>query len=173
TLNSAAVMPGAPGTPDEARPGKRSESRTTPAIVVREGVPVLVIGGGGSSTIPRGVVQSIVNLVDFGMDIAHAVDAERVDAVASDDETTEALELGIETHDPRDPGIQHPPGSAPRISEEVQRELEFRGHSLVYYGEYNFQPYLSAVGVDPATWLRLGVSDPREEWGSCGQGTPC
>lgn len=173
TLNSSLLPPGDRDTPDEAQPGKRSESRNTPAIVMHRGVPVLVIGGGGSSTIPRGVVQSIVNFVDFGMDVAHAVDAERIDAVGSDREETDALELGIEAPHPLDPGIQYPAGSEPRISEEVQDELEFRGHALVYYGEYNFQPYLSAVGVDRSTRVRMAVSDPREEWGSCGQGTHC
>ncbi|MBW3661480.1 MAG: gamma-glutamyltransferase family protein [Actinobacteria bacterium] len=169
TLNSSIIMPGPPGSPDEAQAGKRSESRTTPAIVARHGVPVLVTGGGGSSTIPRGVVQNIVNVVDFGMDIAQGIDAARVDAVVADDGDTEALELSIEAHDPRDPGIQHPPGSAPRISEEVQRELERRGHTLVHRGEYDFQPHLASAGVDQITGRRLAVSDPREEWGSCAQ----
>lgn len=173
TLNDSIIMPGPRGSPDEAQPGKRSESRTTPAIVARHGLPVLVTGGGGGSTIPRGVVQHIVNVVDFGMGIAQAIDAERVDAVVVDDGATEALELGIEAHDPRDPGIQHPPGSTPRISEEVQRELELRGHTLVYRGEYDFQPHLASAGVDSATGSRLAASDPREEWGSCAQGGAC
>ncbi len=58
--------------------GKRPLSSMTPAIVFRDGRPVLVTGSSGGSRIITAVLQVILNYVDFGMNAAEATAAPRV-----------------------------------------------------------------------------------------------
>ncbi len=77
-----------PGTPNayglignEAnaiQPGKRMLSSMAPTILVKDDEPFMVIGSPGGSTIITTVLQVIVNVVDFGMNIKEAVDAPRI-----------------------------------------------------------------------------------------------
>lgn len=57
--------------------GKRPLSSMTPTIVFRDGEPVLVIGSPGGSRIITTVLQTLVNVIDYGMNIAEAVSAPR------------------------------------------------------------------------------------------------
>src|SRR5260370_23029022 len=49
-----------------------------PTIVVKDGKPVLVTGSPGGSRIISTVLQVIVNVLDYGMDVAAAVAAPRL-----------------------------------------------------------------------------------------------
>jgi len=53
-------------------PGKRPLSSMSPTIVVKDGKPVLVLGGAGGPTIITGVLQVIVNVLDFEDELATA-----------------------------------------------------------------------------------------------------
>jgi gamma-glutamyltranspeptidase/glutathione hydrolase len=59
-------------------PGKRPLSSMTPTIVLKDGKPVLVTGSPGGSRIISAVLQVIVNVLDYHMDIAAAVDVPRL-----------------------------------------------------------------------------------------------
>jgi gamma-glutamyltranspeptidase / glutathione hydrolase len=59
-------------------PGKRPLSSMSPTIVLKDGKPVLVTGSPGGSRIISAVMQVIVNVLDYKMDVAAAVDAPRV-----------------------------------------------------------------------------------------------
>lgn len=59
-------------------PGKRPLSSMSPTIVLKDGRPVLVTGSPGGSRIISAVLQVIVNVLDYGMDVAHAVAAPRL-----------------------------------------------------------------------------------------------
>jgi gamma-glutamyltranspeptidase/glutathione hydrolase len=59
-------------------PGKRPLSSMSPTIVLRDGKPVLVTGSPGGSRIISTVLQVIVNVLDYNMDVAAAVDAPRL-----------------------------------------------------------------------------------------------
>src|SRR4030081_57302 len=59
-------------------PGKRPLSSMSPTIVLKDGKPVLVTGTPGGSRIISTVMQVIVNVLDYGMDIAAAVAAPRL-----------------------------------------------------------------------------------------------
>ena len=54
------------------RPGSRPVSSMSPTMLLRDGKPWLVTGSPGGNTIPGTVVQMIVNVVDFSMNIAEA-----------------------------------------------------------------------------------------------------
>ena len=59
-------------------PGKRPLSSMTPTIVMKDGKVVLVTGTPGGSRIISTVLQVIVNVIDYRMDIAAAVAAPRL-----------------------------------------------------------------------------------------------
>ncbi len=59
-------------------PGKRPLSSMSPTIVLRNGKPVLVTGSPGGSRIISTVLQVIVNVLDYKMDVAAAVAAPRL-----------------------------------------------------------------------------------------------
>src|ERR1700681_349943 len=59
-------------------PGKRPLSSMSPTIVLKDGKPVLVTGSPGGSRIISTVLQVIVNVLDYHMDVAAAVGAPRL-----------------------------------------------------------------------------------------------
>jgi len=66
------------GDANAIAPGKTPLSSMTPTILTKDGKPVLVLGTPGGARIITTVLQTIVNVVDFGMDIQEAVDAPRI-----------------------------------------------------------------------------------------------
>jgi gamma-glutamyltranspeptidase/glutathione hydrolase len=66
----------------------------TPTIVQKDGKLLLVTGAAGGSRIITSVLQTVVNVVDFGMDIGAAVSAPRIHHQWLPDELE--LEPGIE-----------------------------------------------------------------------------
>jgi gamma-glutamyltranspeptidase/glutathione hydrolase len=66
------------GDANAIAPGKTPLSSMSPTILSKDGKPVLVLGTPGGARIITTVLQTIVNLVDFGMDIQEAVDAPRI-----------------------------------------------------------------------------------------------
>jgi gamma-glutamyltranspeptidase/glutathione hydrolase len=59
-------------------PNKRPLSSMTPAIVLKDGKPLLITGSPGGSRIITAVLQVIVNTIDFHMPVAQAVSAPRL-----------------------------------------------------------------------------------------------
>lgn len=67
-------MYGAVGNEKNAiAPGKRMLSSMTPTIVLKNNKPFLVVGTPGGTTIPTSVFQTIVNIIDFNMNVSDAV----------------------------------------------------------------------------------------------------
>ncbi|WP_314953384.1 gamma-glutamyltransferase [Bradyrhizobium cosmicum] len=64
--------------PNLPGPGKRPLSSMSPTIVLKDGKPVLVTGSPGGSRIISTVLQVIVNVLDYKMDVAAAVAAPRL-----------------------------------------------------------------------------------------------
>jgi len=60
------------------QPGKRPLSSMTPTFVLKDHQPVMVLGSPGGPRIITAVLQTILNTLDFGMDIQDAVAAPRV-----------------------------------------------------------------------------------------------
>ena len=65
------------GEANAIAPGKRPLSSMSPTIVSQGGKPVLVVGTPGGSRIITAVLHTILNVVDYGMNIQEAVDAPR------------------------------------------------------------------------------------------------
>jgi gamma-glutamyltranspeptidase / glutathione hydrolase len=60
-----------------AAPGKRMLSSMSPTILIKDGRLFMVTGSPGGRTIINTVLETIVNVVDFGMNAQEAVDARR------------------------------------------------------------------------------------------------
>lgn len=64
--------------PNIAEPRKRMLSSMCPTILARKGKLFMVTGSPGGRTIPNTTLQTILNVVDFGMEAQAAVDAPRI-----------------------------------------------------------------------------------------------
>jgi gamma-glutamyltranspeptidase/glutathione hydrolase len=62
------------GESNAIQPGKRPVSSMTPTIVLRDGKLFLMLGAPGGSRIINGVLQVLLNVVDFHMNVQDAVD---------------------------------------------------------------------------------------------------
>jgi len=65
-------------TPNLAQPGKRPLSSMCPVILVKDGAVLLVSGSPGGRTIPATVLNTVLGVVDFGLDAQGVVAAPRI-----------------------------------------------------------------------------------------------
>ncbi|MDH4176692.1 MAG: gamma-glutamyltransferase [Thermoleophilia bacterium] len=72
-----ALMDPRPGRPNSYVPGRARASALATTIVFADDAPWLVLGAPGGWSVTSGVLQSIVNIVDFGMTPTEAVVAPR------------------------------------------------------------------------------------------------
>jgi gamma-glutamyltranspeptidase/glutathione hydrolase len=72
--------PSDPSVPDVNLPegGKIPRSSMSPTVVLRHGEPVFAVGSPGGATIITTVLQILVDHIDFGMSLEHAIAAPRV-----------------------------------------------------------------------------------------------
>ena len=83
-MDDFSVKPGVPNIfglignkANAIEPGKRMLSSMTPTIVLRNSRPFMVIGSPGGGKIITSVLQSFLNVVEFGLSINDAVDSPR------------------------------------------------------------------------------------------------
>jgi gamma-glutamyltranspeptidase/glutathione hydrolase len=155
-MNDFALKPGAPGGAEPAQagvnaiaPGKRPLSSMTPTILTKDGKVFLVAGTPGGGRIPTTMLQVIVNLLDFGMDIQEAVDAPRFHQLWQPDATQ------VERY---------------ALSADTQERLLAMGHKLVDRSNANHVDAIlvgaPAVGAEPVGRNRYyGANDPRRGTG--------
>ena len=84
-MDDFAGKPGSPnlfgmvqGEANAIAPGKRPLSSMVPTIVLKNGKPFLALGAPGGSRIITAVLQVMLNVMDFGMNIQEAIDFPRV-----------------------------------------------------------------------------------------------
>ncbi|MDD9878747.1 MAG: gamma-glutamyltransferase [Magnetovibrio sp.] len=66
-----------PGNADSLAPGKSRFTAMSPSIVFKDDQPFFIVGAPGGTFITMGVLQAILNAVDFNMDAQQAVSAPR------------------------------------------------------------------------------------------------
>jgi gamma-glutamyltranspeptidase/glutathione hydrolase len=118
--------------------GKRMLSSMTPTIVTRDGRPVLVTGSPGGRTIINTVLDVVLNVTEFEMDLRDAVDAARLHHQWLPDE------VSLERHTPD--------------GESVSARLREMGHTVRVRGG---QGDAHSIAVDPATGVAFGANDRR------------
>ncbi len=84
-MDDFSAKPGAPnqfgaigGYANSIAPGKRMLSSMTPTIVLKDRKPFLILGSPGGTTIINAVLQVILNVIDYHMPLARAVEAGRI-----------------------------------------------------------------------------------------------
>jgi gamma-glutamyltranspeptidase/glutathione hydrolase len=83
-MDDFSIKPGEPnlyglvqGAANAIAPGKRPLSSMSPTVVSRDGRVVAVLGSPGGSRIPTAVIHTLINLIDYRMNVQEAVDAPR------------------------------------------------------------------------------------------------
>ena len=116
-----------------APPGRRMPSMMAPTVVLRDGQVELVLGSAGSNRIRSALLQTIVGVVDHGLDARAAVEAPRAH-----------FEDGVVYAEPGVP-----------VDELTDREIvAFRSRNLFFGG-------VQAVVRDGATGAVTAAGDPR------------
>jgi gamma-glutamyltranspeptidase/glutathione hydrolase len=88
------------GEANRIEPGKRPLSSMSPTIVTRDGKPWMILGTPGGSRIITAVMLTMLNVIDYGMDIQEAVDAPRIHQQWLPEETyVEARAVSPDTRD--------------------------------------------------------------------------
>ncbi len=64
--------------PNSIAPGKRPLSSMTPTIILKDGSPVLTLGGSGGPTIVTASLQVLLNVLDFHLDPERAIRSPRI-----------------------------------------------------------------------------------------------
>jgi gamma-glutamyltranspeptidase/glutathione hydrolase len=164
-MNDFALAPGVPNLyglvgseANAVAPGKRMLSSMTPTIVEdAEGRLLLVVGSPGGSTIITSVFQTLLNVIDHGMDVEQAVTAGRVH------HQWKPEVLSYERH---------------ALPADVRENLRRRGWTLdegVFggiprWGDVNAirVRYPDATAPDAPTRVYYGGADPRRESAAVG-----
>ena len=126
------AVPNAPG------PGKRPRSSMTPAIVFKDGKPLIIVGSPGGSAIIGTVFNMIVYLLDYQMPLDKAIAAPRFI------HRGDALEYE----------------SSANLSPEFLSELSTYGEAL---RSRRLTGNVQAIYIDSTTRLIYGAGDPRGE----------
>ena len=84
-----ALRAGSPPPPNAMQPGKRMLSTMMPTLLLKDGKPWLVTGSPGGSTIIDTVLQVVVNVVDFGLNVDEATHQPRIYQTTTDTLTVE------------------------------------------------------------------------------------
>ncbi|MBV9522815.1 MAG: gamma-glutamyltransferase family protein, partial [Alphaproteobacteria bacterium] len=123
-----------PGRAGSIAPGKSRFSSIVPSIVFKGEAPYLVIGAPGGTQIAMGVLQAILNVIDFGMPILEAIAAPRFSA------TSEIIDVSN------------------RIPTYVTKPLEAQGYRIARsYLSYTFAA-VHGIKIDDGRWT--GAADP-------------
>jgi gamma-glutamyltranspeptidase/glutathione hydrolase len=126
------------GAANAIGPGKRPLSSMTPTIVTRDDKPVLVVGSPGGPTIINTVFQTILNVLDNGMNVQEAVAAPRIHHQWLPDE------------------IRWEPRG---LNADTRAKMQEMGHVFAATGGYMGSCH--AIWIDPANGKRRAGVDPR------------
>jgi gamma-glutamyltranspeptidase/glutathione hydrolase len=123
-------------SPNRPRPFARPVSSMTPTIVVKDGVPVLALGGSGGMTISPGVAQVLLSRLVFGTTPDKAVSAPRFMF------PTDGASVAVD----------------PAMTEEVRADLKNRGETV---SEQKWLGYAVQMIAFDGT-KKLPAADPRK-----------
>ena len=140
-----------PGTAKSLEPHKRPRSTLQSTLVMKDGEPLMIIGSpGGDDQIQR-TVQTLMNVVDFDMNIQQAIESPRW--------STRAFPSSVFPHNMRSPNDL---AVESRIPDDVQKVLTAKGHELRVLEPWSLGS-LAAIAVDPETGVLSAGADPRVE----------
>jgi gamma-glutamyltranspeptidase / glutathione hydrolase len=122
---------------NKIEPNKRMLSSISPTIILKNDKPFMVVGSPGGSTISTVVLQVILNVIDFGMDIQQAIDMPRV-------------------HHQWLPDVINYERFG--LSLDVIEALKIKGH---IFGEIRILGRCEGIVIDNENKILFGATDPR------------
>lgn len=129
------------GTRNDIEPGKRPLSSMTPTILTKNGKLFMVTGSPGGSRIITIVLDTIQNVLDYGMNVQQAVDAPRIHMQWEPDE------------------IQMEPGSFDASTMNSLKSMGYAFDEIPSWGS------AQAIVIDPKSGTRYGGTDRRHPAG--------
>jgi gamma-glutamyltranspeptidase/glutathione hydrolase len=138
------------GEANALEPGKRPRSTLQSTLVMKDGHPFMITGSPGGDDQVMITLQTLVNVIDFGMNVQQAIEAPR-----------------WSTHSFPSSPFPHTmvPGAMSveeRIPEATQKELMARGHKLQVAPPWSLASS-AAIIIDPKTGVLSAGADPRVE----------
>jgi gamma-glutamyltranspeptidase/glutathione hydrolase len=137
-----------PGHANALEPGKRPRSTLQGTLVMKDGKPFLVTGSPGGDDQCMRTLQTLLNIVDFGMNVQQAIEAPRW--------TTESFPSSVFPHTmyPGDLKVES------RVAPDVRGELVRRGHKVTVNPPWSMSQN-AAILIDPETGSLAAGADPR------------
>src|SRR5437773_1027679 len=140
-----------PLSPNVLVGGKRPRTTLTPTIILKDNKPFLAISTPGGDSQDQQILNVLLNLLVFDMDVQAAIEAPRFNSdhphSSFDNHESVAGQLEVEN----------------RVPAKVLDDLRSRGHVLRVVGAYGMSTGVVAVGVNPKTGTLRGGADPRRE----------
>jgi gamma-glutamyltranspeptidase len=130
-----------PNHPNELAPGKLPAHTLSPALILKDGNPMISIGTPGGLGQTQFLTQTICNVVDFGMNLQEAIEAPRWQS-----ESTRYVELES------------------RISEDVESRLIDQGYKVNVCGPWEFAfGGVEAICLHGNGKVFMAAADPRRD----------
>jgi len=137
-----------PGHANALEPGKRPRSTLQGTLVMKDGRPYLVTGSPGADDQVMRTMQTLLNMIDFGMNMQQAIEAPRW--------STRSFPASPFPHTmyPGDLQMEN------RIPETVRAELEHRGHKVTMRPPWSLNDSAGIV-IDFVNGTVSAAADPR------------
>jgi gamma-glutamyltranspeptidase/glutathione hydrolase len=138
------------GEANALEPGKRPRSTLQSTLVMKDGEPFAIMGSPGGDDQVMRTIQTLINIIDFGMNIQQAIEAPRW--------STSSFPQSPFPHTMQ-PGAM---AVEARIPEATRAALIARGHKLSVAGPWSMGSNAGIV-VDGKTGVLSAGADPRVE----------
>jgi gamma-glutamyltranspeptidase/glutathione hydrolase len=136
------------GHPNVLQPGKRPRITLTPTLVLKDGKPFMVLSTPGGDNQDQSLIQVLLNIVEFGMNVQEAVEAPRF----------QTLHLVSSFDDHRfNPGVLN---LEDRITKQVQEDLTSRGHKIEMQSAWGNPSAPTVIRFNSSGVIEAGA-DPR------------
>ncbi len=139
-----------PGEANALEPGKRPRSTLQSTLVMKDGQPFMVLGSPGGDDQVMRTMQTLINVIDFGMNVQQAIEAPRW--------STSSFPASPFPHTmkPGDLSVEA------RIPVDVQQALTAKGHKLTVAGPWSLGAN-AAIVVDAAKGIVTAGADARND----------
>jgi gamma-glutamyltranspeptidase/glutathione hydrolase len=137
--------------PNRLEPGKRTFHTIIPAMMLKDGEPVLAYGTMGGEGQPQTQAAMVTRMVDFGYDVQQAIEAPRW--LMGRTWGTVTRDLALES----------------RISDQIARELTLRGHPVRMVPHWEGTVgHAQAIRINRERGFYEGGADPRGDGSAAG-----
>ncbi|MGA9768204.1 MAG: gamma-glutamyltransferase family protein [Blastocatellia bacterium] len=137
------------GHPNVIEPGKRPRVTLSPTLVMKDGKPFLILSTPGGDNQDQSLVQILLNIIEYGMNVQEAVEAPRF----------QTLHFVSSFDDHRfNPGVLN---LEDRIGKEIAAALSSRGHKVETGAAWSNPSAPTVIMLRPDSNVIEAGADPR------------